>query len=310
MPPILNLTSSILFVDENGSLLEKARLLYILLKEKPSKVVYEKLLSLQNPDGGFPSRPKAGSPSSVDSTLTAIWQLDELGMFDNPHTRRALNYLVTQQRAYGGWDENAGLPAHDLPPWIRPGETTTRLYLSTYAAYWLGLAGPEYRGPLKTAAAFLEAWQGQEGSQIDTVAQSARIARRGTSALRNSANESGAAGGEVLSPGQMPGYLHNNWLGTSAFLLAGADYTRNAHLGLEYLQSRPMADFEDSQVAWALDCLSRAGLSAAHPFIQAGLDTLRQRRAADGSWTSEDGAASAASATVSAIKVLSRLSTT
>jgi hypothetical protein len=308
MAPNLNLTASILFVDENGSLLEKARLLHILLKEKPAKVVYEKLLSLQNSDGGFPSRPKAGSPSSVDSTLTAIWQLDELGMFESAPVRRALNFLVSLQRAYGGWDENARLPAHDLPPWIRPGETATRLYLSTYAAYWLGLAGPEYRAPLQTAAAFLEAWQGQEGGQIDNAAQTSRIARRGTSALKRSADGSTATGAEPLSPGQLPGYLHNNWLGTSAFLLAGSDYMRNARLGLDYLQAHPLADFEDSQIAWALDCLSRAGLSAAHPFIQAGLDALRQRRAPDGSWASEDGPSSAASATVSVIKVLSRLS--
>ena len=68
-----------------------------------------------------------------------------------------------------------------------------------------------------------------------------------------------------------------------------------------------MADFEDSQIAWALDCLVRAGLPAAHPFVQAGLDALRQRRAPDGSWASEDGPAFAAAATVGAIKVLSRL---
>src|SRR5512146_140591 len=160
MAPHVNLTSSILYVDENGSLLEKARLLRILLNEKPSPAVYEKLLSLQNPDGGFPSRPRAGSASSVDSTLTALWQLDELGMFETEPARRALGFLAAMQRAYGGWDENPGLPAHDLPPWIRPGETATRMYLSTYAAYWLGLAGPEYQEPLQKAAAFLAAWQG------------------------------------------------------------------------------------------------------------------------------------------------------
>ncbi|RPJ51844.1 MAG: hypothetical protein EHM21_01725, partial [Chloroflexi bacterium] len=126
-----DLTASILFVDEHGSLLEKARLLKILLNEKAAKPVYEKLLSLQNADGGFPSRPRAGSASSVDSTLTALWQLDELGMFETPEARRGLGFLVDQQRAYGGWDENPQLPAHDLPPWIRPGETATRLYLSS-----------------------------------------------------------------------------------------------------------------------------------------------------------------------------------
>ncbi len=298
----MNLTSSILFVDENGSLLEKARLLRILLNETPSKPVYEKLLSMQNKDGGFPSRPRPGSASSLDSTLTAIWQLDELGMFEEKPVRRALGFLVNMQRAYGGWDENPSLPAHDLPPWIRPGETATRLYLSTYAAYWLGLGGAEYQPALQKAAAFLAAWQGLEGDAREnaTLIDSQRLQRRGTGALR--------ASGEPAAPGQMPGYLHNNWLGTSTFLLAGAGYEENARLGLAYLQSRPMSDYVDSQIAWALDCLTRAGLSAAHPFVQAGLEALQQRRAADGSWGSEDGPAFAASATVAAIKVLSRLS--
>ncbi len=304
----LNLTSSILFVDENGSLLEKARLLRILLNEAPSKAVYEKLLSLQNPDGGFPSRPKAGSASSLDSTLTAIWQLDELGMFDSAYTRRALNFLASMQRAYGGWDENPHLPAHDLPPWIRPGETATRLYLSTYSAYWLGLGGPDYQTALENAAAFLAAWQGQAADQPDgpgqpqSPEQKARIARRGTGALPEPASAA------PLALGQLPGYLHNNWLGTSAFLLAGPDYAKNAGLGLAYLQSRSLDDYEDSQIAWAVDCLARAGLPAAHAFIQNGLEALRQRRAPDGSWASEDGPAFAAAATVGAIKVLSRLS--
>ena len=157
----LNLTASILYVDENGSLLEKARLLRILLNEPPSKAVYEKLLSLQNPDGGFPSRPKAGSASSVDSTLTAIWQLDELGMFDTPHARRALDFLVGMQRAYGGWDENPNLPPHDLPPWIRPGETPRACTFLPMPRTGWAWAGRTTRPRCKPAAAFLAAWQGQ-----------------------------------------------------------------------------------------------------------------------------------------------------
>ena len=279
-----DLTASILFVDEHGSLLEKARLLRILMNEKPSKAVYEKLLSMQNTDGGFPSRPRAGSASSVDSTLTALWQLDELGMFETEPAQRALRFLVNMQRAYGGWDENPSLPAHDLPPWIRPGETATRMYLSTYAAYWLGLGGPDYRETFQKGVAFLAAWQG--------------TTRR---------DAAGQQGKDTLASGQLPGYLHNNWLGASAFLMAGEEYEHNARLAIDFLKSGNLDTWEDSQIAWAIDCLVRAGLQARHPFIQAGLDTLRQRRAPDGSWASEDGPAFAAAATVGAIKVLTKL---
>src|SRR5512133_103537 len=125
----IDLFNAILFVDELGSILEKARLLYLLMDVEPSTEVYERLLSLQNPDGGFPSRPKAGSPSAVDSTLTSLWQLDELGMLDHPATKQAATFLIKMQQADGSWDENPALPEHDLPPWIRPGEMATRLYL-------------------------------------------------------------------------------------------------------------------------------------------------------------------------------------
>ncbi len=112
---------------------------------------------------------------------------------------------------------------------------------------------------------------------------------------------------EAAAPGQIPGYLHNNWLGASAFLMAGPGYAQNARLGLDFLMSRPASAWEDSQIAWAIDCLVRAGLPAQNPFIQFGIDLLQQRRAPDGSWSSEDGPAFAASATVGAIKVLTRL---
>jgi hypothetical protein len=276
-----DLTPSIIYVGEHGSLLEKARLLRILMDEPASPVVYEKLLSLQNTDGGFPSRPRQPSASAVDSTLTALWQLDELGMFETPQARRGLDFLANIQLGDGGWDENPDLPGHDLPPWIRPGEAATRMYLSTYAAYWLGQGGPDYRPALQKGAAFLAAWQGP--------------ARRDPAA-------------PPPAPGQIPGYLHNNWLGTSAFFMAGDDYAQNAARGLEFLQSRPLSGYDDSQLAWVIDCLVRAGLPAAHPFVQAGLSSLRERRAPDGSWSSEDeGPAFVAAATVSVIKVIAAL---
>lgn len=297
MEPKFDLTPSIIYVGENGSILEKARLLRILMNEPPSPVVYEKLLSIQNPDGGFPSRPRQPSASAVDSTLTALWQLDELGMFQATtadggqkpplasYTRRGLDFLVNIQQPDGGWDENPDLSSHDLPPWIRPGETATRLYLSTYAAYWLGLSGPEYQPAFQKGVAFLAAWQGP--AHLDPQSP-------------------------PPAPGQIPGYLHNNWLGTSAFLLAGDEYTKHAGRGLEYLQSRPYSTWEDSQIAWAIDCLVRAGLPAAHPLVQEGLLALRQRRAPDGSWASEDdeGPSFVAAATVSVMKVLAALDNT
>lgn len=262
----IDLNAAIQFISENGTILERARLLRLLMDVEPSTEAYQKLIDSQNPDGGFPSRPRPGSKSAVDSTLTAIWQFDELGLAANPACTRALEFLRAMQRPDGGWDENPALPEHDLPPWIRPGEEATRLYLSSYAAYWLGCLDDPTRPAFQRAAAFIAAHQ-QPG-------------------------------------GLIPGYLHNNWLGAAVFLFAAHDYTENAQRVVAALSARPWPDWADSQVGWALDCLLRAGLPQDHPFAQSALAELMRRQSPDGSWASEDGPSFAASATVGALKVL------
>ncbi len=266
MLPTLELTKAIQYVSEHGTILEQARLLRLLMDVEPSTEAYQKLIDSQNPDGGFPSRPREGSRSAVDSTLTAIWQFDELGLQDLPENQQALRFLRAMQQPDGGWDENPDLPEHDLPPWIRPGEDATRLYLSTYAAYWLGTLGRPGEPAFSAGAQYIAAHQQEDGL--------------------------------------IPGYLHNNWLGAAVFLLGGSDYAQNFKRVLQALSERPWSDWADSQVGWALDCLLRAGLPAEHPFVQNALAELLRRQAEDGSWASEDGESFAASATVGAIKVL------
>ncbi len=266
----LDPTRSILFVTDHGTILEKARLLYLLMDMPPSPEAYQKLINSQNPDGGFPSRPRPGSQSAVDSTLTALWQFDELGLLEGASARRALDFLEAMQRPDGGLDENPDLPQHDLPPWIVPGSLNTRLYLTAYAAYWLALTGRAQHPGFPGALDFLAAHQAENG--------------------------------------QMPGYLHTNWLAAAAFGLAElaglSGYAHPYAQGLAFLQAHPFSEWADSQVAWAIDCLSRLGLNAQQPFIASALAELQRRQAPDGSWASEDGPAFAASATVGAIKVL------
>ena len=265
----INLTAAIQYVSENGTILEQARLLRLLMGVDPTPEAYQKLIDSQNPDGGFPSRPKPGSKSSVDSTLTAVWQFDELGLTELPSAQAALAFLRTVQQDDGGWDENPDLPEHDLPPWIQPGQPATRLYLSSYAAYWLGCFGDPTGADLRRGLDYIAAHQKPDGS--------------------------------------IPGYMHNNWLAAAAFRF-GADhdrgYTQNAGRVIAALAARPWSDWADSQVGWALDCILRAGLPQDHPFVQSALAELIRRQAADGSWASEAGPSFAASATVGALKVL------
>ena len=276
MNDTIDLTAAIGYVSENGTILERARMLRMLMNVEPARESYQKLLDSQNPDGGFPSRPKPGSESAVDSTLTALWQFDELGMLDTGPARRALDFLRAVQRPDGGLDENALLPQHDLPPWIRPGELPTRLYLTTYAAYWLGVVHGA-----------LEAGEGHDDPTFNRAVEFIAAHQR--------------------EDGAVPGYMHNNWLGASAFRFAGPAYAERAEAVLGYLLRLPPGDWADSQVAWALDCLTRAGLPADHPFTQFARAELIRRQAPDGSWASEDGPSFAASATVGVIKVLKGL---
>jgi hypothetical protein len=81
-------------------------------------------------------------------------------------------------------------------------------------------------------------------------------------------------------------------------------YAQHVEGVLDYLRGLPPAEWADSQVAWALDCLTRAGLPAGHPMIAGGLAELIQRQDENGGWASEDGPSFAASATVGVLKVL------
>ena len=68
--------------------------------------------------------------------------------------------------------------------------------------------------------------------------------------------------------------------------------------------SRPFSDWIDDQIAWALDCLSQAGLERSHQFVADGLSTLVLRQNTDGSWASESGEKHSVGATLEVIKVL------
>jgi len=268
----IQLNQALIYIDEHGNLQDKARLLFIMMGESPPAEAVRPLLDKQNADGGFPSRPRPAqpggeNPSSVDSTLTALWQLNEYGMLAQPPAQRALEYLVATQHPDGSWDENPKLPGHDLPPWIVPGELPTRMYLTAYAAYWLGINGANPH-ILRRGAAFLTFQQ-----------------------------EAG---------GRLPGYLHGHWIGASALRMAGSHYQEAAAKALAHLAARPWSEWQESQISWALDNLLSAGLEPTHPFVQGGLETLAARQEPEGCWVSEDGPAYAVSATLGALKVLKR----
>ncbi len=266
--PTIDLTQALQFIYQHGNIQDKARLLFILMGELPPDNVVRPLLDKQNPDGGFPSRPHGENLSSVDNTLTALWQLNEVGLLSSQEAKSAINFLITSQAEDGSWDENPTLPEYDLPPWIIPGQLATRLYLTAYSAYWLGSINLINHLAFLRAATFLAQQDGPEG--------------------------------------QVPGYLHSQWITTSVFLMGGSPFSAFSDRGLSALQNRPPNQWETSQIAWALDCLGSAGLASDHPFVQKMLSDLAGRQEIGGSWSSEDGPAYAVSATISVLKAFKR----
>lgn len=262
----MDITKSIAFIEERGTELEKARIRHILYGQKPESGVIQCFTRLQNNDGGFPYDMVQGNISTVDNTLVALWWMDELGLIKSSTADKAIEYLLMVQRDDGGWDEDSSIIQYVLPPWISPGDLRTRLYLSAYAAYWLAVRDYGTHPAFKKAFEFLLKHRDETG--------------------------------------KFNGYLHTTWIATSAFLMVRSQYSEIVERSLQVLLNKPLAEWESSQIAWALDCLGRAGLEESHPFIEKCLAELISRHRPDGSWSSEDGEAFAVGATIGALKAL------
>ncbi len=260
----MKIEKAIDFIRQNGSDLEKARAEWVINGAKPGVQIIRSFLELQHVDGGFPFGMEKGKLSAVNSTLLAIRYLDELGMFESTAADRALNYLLQVQKDDGGWDEDPAIIEYALPPYITPGDLRTRVYLSAYASYWLALKDFLEEPKFRDALYFLVSHQEDSGRFF--------------------------------------GFRHTTWIAVSAFALAGRPYAKIVGKGLKYLMEKPLAEWADSQIAWALECLGRARLPRVHPFVNDCLAELEQRQNPDGVWISEDGDAFTVDATINALK--------
>jgi hypothetical protein len=260
----MNIEAAAAFLRQKATDLERARSEWIIDQVIPDRNVLQPFFDLQDEGGGFPLGPQKGNLSSVCSTVDAIRWLDEFGFLNSTYAERAFEYLLAAQKEDGGWDEDPGITRYRLPPWITPGDLRTRVYLSAYASYWLALKNYVEHPQFRDALYFLVSHQEESGKFF--------------------------------------GFLHTTWIAVSVFALAGRPYAKIVSKGLKYLMAKPLNEWADSQIAWALECLGRAGLPKVHPFVSDCLDELAQRQKLDGSWISEDGEEFTVQATLSAVK--------
>jgi prenyltransferase beta subunit len=262
----VNADSSKSFIAKNGTELENARLQYILYGSIPNPDVLNSFTRLQNEDGGFPCGLQDGSPSSLERTHLSLWWLEELGTLNSIEVDSAIEFLVRKQSDDGSWDENLALPRQCLPAWIIPGDLLTILYLTAYSAYWLGVLGRREHPAFQKALDYLLEYQDDTGEYL--------------------------------------GYLHTTWLATSAFIIAGDQYSITINRGMLALMDRPLSEYVASQLAWLLNCFSTAGISRGHHVTSHFLIKLRQLRRPDGSWASEDGDTHAVDSTIESLRAL------
>ncbi len=86
------------------------------LETRPGFESLAAIISTQNEDGAFPRDFQKGSPSSVKITYRVLRTLHETGIDRHSFIMdSALNWLLRQQSADGGWREN---PRINLPEWM------------------------------------------------------------------------------------------------------------------------------------------------------------------------------------------------
>lgn len=159
------------WVRSNGGEVGNARLETILNGSPPPPLVVEELFAAQREDGGFAPF-YAPESSGLDATCYRLAQAEQVGVEpEQPAFWRAVEFIAARQDEDGHWEESPELQTA-APPWLKPGDLASRLYLTSNCGCWLAFAG-KTEGALR-ASLFLA--------------------------------------GHLPDDGRLPGFLHTSWL--------------------------------------------------------------------------------------------------
>jgi hypothetical protein len=266
-----DIDAAIGYVVAHGDPVDRARLSWLRSGIDPPPDVLAKAEMGQAPLGGWPAF-WAGDVASIDATCFRLAELDDLGALHREPARRALQWLASQQRPDGTWEEDGSL-ADSAPVWATPGDPEARLYLTANAGYWLAVGGPPVPAPSPEANAHAE------------------VVGRATQAFRAA----------MRTDGSWPSYLVAGWLGGA--LLYHAEWFYEA-AQIQVILAERVPDMSPADVAWLGASMRRVGMSADDWLLTAARKRLTETQRSDGGWPSDDGDAFDVHTTLTAIRAL------
>lgn len=155
--------NAVKYVLENGNHYHKLYLA-VGLGQEANKSLIEELLSLQNPDGGWPWRLEKEMPSGVGETSRIIeLLLKNWPERCSPVATEAIDFLLRSQRPDGGWSENPELSAVIPKDWGWISTTHSMPHRTADAVNALIEAGYIGHLSVQKAIAFLHKTQNEEG---------------------------------------------------------------------------------------------------------------------------------------------------
>jgi squalene cyclase len=254
------------FVMRRGDIVQQARLESTLRQKRPARSVLSTIEIMRKSDGGFAFWDD--DISSITSTLTILGWMDDLSVKTGTRVDKTFEFLLEHQQEDGGWDELEAVRNLRAPPFMTPGETSTRIWLTACCAHWFVRFGrAEPPGSKGCPVRFLEQY--------------------------------------VESSGLLSGYLRATWDALVIFgYHPGVDSQLFADTVKAIEESFAPEAWDDSVIAWLLRALRDSGLQAKHQLVNRSLDVLEAKQRFDGSWGSEDGDEYSVWATVDALRVL------
>lgn len=265
MAPV-NLHKASEFIESLDDRILRSRFESIMKNHSPKKSTVDTLEKTRKSDGGFAFWDE--DISSLTTTVNVVGWFDDLGLQMEPIVDKTFDFLLQHQQEDGGWDEIREIKKLNPPPYMIPGEISTRTWLTASCAHWFirfGRAEPP--GSRGCPAEFL---------------------------MRH-----------IQPSGLIKGYLYASWDSLVMFHYHPGVESNVYKILLKAVKNRFEPEKHDAaDLAWFLRCLRDANLDSKDTLVVRTLDILESLQQDNGSWNSAEGTEYTGMVTVDAIRVL------